>query len=291
MIRSDHSDARSSALREREKELDCVYALAALLSSGDLSVGGAAEGSARLLAEAMGDPGGARIAISLGTLTAAYPLGASEPDAGGKEASAEAISGERPICRIRATYGLGSTGRFSERERSLLSSVASILAGAAERLEAEKRERSYREDLERKNAALSELLSRIELEKAGIRSSVAAAARERVVPLVARLAKLARRTGDGRDAALIEARILKELDEALSRGAPGPDDPLRRLSVRELEVCDLVASGLSSKEIAEYLSISRATVERHRHNARAKLGLPPREGSIAAAMGVRAGNV
>jgi DNA-binding NarL/FixJ family response regulator len=132
---------------------------------------------------------------------------------------------------------------------------------------------------------------------------------ERVAPLVARLAGAVRRedaaavapssggasSGDvgayGGEAPRLEARIRREIDAALSRNDASADDPRRRLSVRELEICDLVASGLTSKEIGERLSIAKATVERHRHNARRKLGMPDREGSIASALGHKRGGL
>lgn len=52
-----------------------------------------------------------------------------------------------------------------------------------------------------------------------------------------------------------------------------PEDPL---SPRESEVVKLVAEGLSGREIAEVLSISEKTVERHRANVVEKLGLRDR---------------
>lgn len=45
----------------------------------------------------------------------------------------------------------------------------------------------------------------------------------------------------------------------------------RILSAREIEVLELVACGLSAKEIAEELSLSTRTVERHLDNVRGKL--------------------
>lgn len=60
----------------------------------------------------------------------------------------------------------------------------------------------------------------------------------------------------------------------LERGgdAPAPDP----LSPREQEVVRLIAEGLSGREIAEALAISPRTVERHRANVLAKLGLQDR---------------
>ena len=48
------------------------------------------------------------------------------------------------------------------------------------------------------------------------------------------------------------------------------------LTPREDEVLKLIAEGSSSKEIAESLTISLKTVERHRSNILAKLGMRDR---------------
>jgi DNA-binding NarL/FixJ family response regulator len=53
------------------------------------------------------------------------------------------------------------------------------------------------------------------------------------------------------------------------------DDPL---TARELEVVKLIAEGHTSKEIADTLVISEKTVERHRANILAKLGVRDRVG-------------
>ena len=59
----------------------------------------------------------------------------------------------------------------------------------------------------------------------------------------------------------------------LRRGERVPDT---MLTEREDEVLKLVAEGLSSKEIAQALTISVRTVERHRENILAKLGMSDR---------------
>ncbi len=59
----------------------------------------------------------------------------------------------------------------------------------------------------------------------------------------------------------------------VARGEPVAVDPL---TPRETEVVKLVAEGHSSKEIAQVLTISEKTVERHRANVLEKLGLRDR---------------
>jgi DNA-binding NarL/FixJ family response regulator len=56
----------------------------------------------------------------------------------------------------------------------------------------------------------------------------------------------------------------------------GERTPTSVLTPREEEVVKLIAEGSSSKEIARMLTISIKTVERHRENILAKLGLRDR---------------
>jgi DNA-binding CsgD family transcriptional regulator len=57
--------------------------------------------------------------------------------------------------------------------------------------------------------------------------------------------------------------------------SPSDLDLLRRadLSPREREVCDLLAEGVSNREISQQLGISPRTVEMHRLRAMRKLGV------------------
>jgi pimeloyl-ACP methyl ester carboxylesterase/DNA-binding CsgD family transcriptional regulator len=62
-----------------------------------------------------------------------------------------------------------------------------------------------------------------------------------------------------------------------------PDGELSGLSPREIDVLELVATGLSNEEIAERLYLSVRTVERHLTNIYAKLRLSGKAGRAAAA--------
>lgn len=52
-----------------------------------------------------------------------------------------------------------------------------------------------------------------------------------------------------------------------------PSNPLASLSTREREVLQLIAEGMTSKEIAARLGLAASTVETHRKQVSAKLGL------------------
>src|ERR687893_1593922 len=72
--------------------------------------------------------------------------------------------------------------------------------------------------------------------------------------------------------AAVTALIHDYLERARS-GGEVPEDPL---SPRELEVLKLIAEAYTSDQIALELSISRRTVDRHRENILAKLGMRDR---------------
>jgi DNA-binding NarL/FixJ family response regulator len=77
--------------------------------------------------------------------------------------------------------------------------------------------------------------------------------------------------------ALLAPAITKRLIEDFCRGpAPGANGRPLGLSERELEVCRLVARGLSNREIAAKLYVSEATVKTHVAHMLSRLGLRDR---------------
>jgi non-specific serine/threonine protein kinase len=68
------------------------------------------------------------------------------------------------------------------------------------------------------------------------------------------------------------------MDEALRTADHGPTCPL---SSREQEIAELVATGLTNREIAERLIISTRTVESHVEHIKAKLGFGRRARIVA----------
>ena len=63
------------------------------------------------------------------------------------------------------------------------------------------------------------------------------------------------------------------MDEWLEGGRAEPDDPL---TPRELEVVKLIAEAFTNRQIAETLKLSEKTIESHRANVFAKLGMRDR---------------
>lgn len=67
-------------------------------------------------------------------------------------------------------------------------------------------------------------------------------------------------------------QVMDQVKETLEEISGHPEN-IRLLSKRELEVLGLIGKGMSSPEIAEKLFLSTHTVDTHRKNLLAKLGL------------------
>jgi DNA-binding NarL/FixJ family response regulator len=75
---------------------------------------------------------------------------------------------------------------------------------------------------------------------------------------------------------LYPSAIAALVRDYLDRAREGAEAPLDPLTPRELEVIKLIAEAHTSEQIAALLTISRKTVDRHRENIMAKLGMHDR---------------
>lgn len=132
----------------------------------------------------------------------------------------------------------------------------------------------YRENLEsdkkilnEKNIALREVLATIKDGKSEIRREIAETISNLIMPA---FEKLLRADGTVNKA---HYRVLREnlgrLAESTSAALPFSE----KLSLREAEICTMLKSGATSKEIADSLGIALVTVQKHRELIRKKLGL------------------
>jgi len=122
--------------------------------------------------------------------------------------------------------------------------------------------------LEQKNIALRELMEQVRAEKERIETQIRTNVDQLLLPIVTRL------KGKGSPFDRTVLNLLEEnLDKLLSPFGKEISRKMLRLSRREIEICNMIRSGLSSKEIARVLNLSHKSVETHRNNIRKKLGI------------------
>lgn len=157
------------------------------------------------------------------------------------------------------------------RDVTLQKVVAMELKNAAQQLRVDHRE------LTEKNAALKQILDHLDNEKASHRHDVASSAKSLLQPI---LAKLKEAGGQ------LSPQYIERFEDALRRiGGEDIDDYEHNMSTltgRELDVAELIRKGLSSKEIANKLSLSPQTVHKHRRSIRRKLQMDNKGINLAA---------
>jgi NarL family two-component system response regulator LiaR len=87
-----------------------------------------------------------------------------------------------------------------------------------------------------------------------------------------------------RDARAGKTSISQEMMQAVLRVAETPAAPQIHLSERERSVLQLIASGLSNRQIAGELTLSESTIKFHISNILSKLGVATRAEAVALAM-------
>ena len=166
-------------------------------------------------------------------------------------------NGEIFPCEITSTF-------LKENEKVVR--IISILRDISERKEAEKRLLKQKKALEKKNIALSEVISQIQHEKQQVKEDVSANVENLLLPVIQKI-KL---KGESRKYVKLLQKNLQELTSSFSTKLT---EKKAKLTSREIEICNMVKNGSTSKEIAGLLSISIRTTEKHRSNIRKKLGI------------------
>ncbi len=123
-------------------------------------------------------------------------------------------------------------------------------------------------ELERKNAAMTEVLEHIEQKNEEIKDNVRANVHELFIPLLDKL-----RSPKKPEENVYIDMLERSLENLTSSFGHKITSRSLKLTSKEINICNLIKHDLSSKEIAKLLGISLFTVERHRNNIRTKLGI------------------
>lgn len=164
-------------------------------------------------------------------------------------------------------------GPFLKEERVLLDAVAERIGAVAMRIAAERELQEInkqlsveRTALQETNAALRAILTRIEEEKQGIYKDIQANIEKVIMPilhaLILELPKAQRK--------YIEM-LRTSIEEIVSPFINQLSHQYHSLSPTEVTICNMIRDGLRTKEIAQLRGVSMATINRHREHIRRKL--------------------
>ena len=134
--------------------------------------------------------------------------------------------------------------------------------------------------LEDANTALRVILDQRNRDRTELEQTIVSNAETLIVPPLERLRN---RLGAAPEAIYADAAIqnLRQLVHPFARALDAMAGAEARLTVRELEIANLIRAGKTSSAIAEAMFISPATVAFHRRNLRRKLGLQAHDPSLA----------
>jgi PAS domain S-box-containing protein len=166
-------------------------------------------------------------------------------------------NGEIFSCEVTTTF-------IKENEKIVRG--ISILQDITERKKTERLLQEQKKTLEQKNIALSEILGQIEIEKKQIKDNVIANAEKLLLPIIQKL----RLKGESRKYVQLLRKNLQELTSSFGKKLTEKES---KLTSREIEICNMIKNGITSKEIANLLNISLGTTEKHRNNIRKKLDI------------------
>lgn len=275
-------------LREREKELACIHHLSRVLTEL-VPPEETAPVVASAVRSALTDPEQTFVLVQIST-SRAWDHGCSsaadgdappaEDDPAWSETaySVPLTTSGGPAGEIRAGYiGTPSPGTPREvlprHDRELLHTVAALVSDNCERRRIVEELREAIAAESRKAVALEEVLAQVEELRRRNLEDLRTALDMEVLPIVAGLEDL--HYGDPGNALL--AALREALNRLIQDHSPRGRELRRtlraRLSPREHQIAQLIATGMPTKQIAEALNLSPGTVERHRHSIRRKLGI------------------
>lgn len=159
-------------------------------------------------------------------------------------------------------------GPFLHEERLLINAVAYKLGRAVERMQISRQLMMEKDALKNTNIALKEVLSRVQDEKREVAESVQANINKIILPLIMEL------ESDMPEKYKVHVRLLKaSLLEIAEPFADRLSKNFLSLTPSELQICNMIRGGMSSKDIARLKGIAPSTVNRHREHIRKKLGI------------------
>jgi DNA-binding CsgD family transcriptional regulator len=263
------------ALRERIKELNCLYAITQLVESESNSVDDVLSAVVNILPPSWQYP----------EITCARIMfkGKTFKSQGFRvtqwRQSSQIFMYNEPVGEVTTFYREecppAHEGPFLFEERALLDAVAERIGKIAMHLDAERElhETNRQLTVERRalreaNTALKTLMNRIEEEKKEVYAQIRDNVEKVLLPILQELTWAV--TGPKKK----YVELLRDnLEDITAPFITQISNKYQALTPTEIQICNMIRSGLRTKEIAEIRNISPATISRHRERIRRKLGI------------------
>jgi len=271
------------ALRERIKELDCLYTISTLQEMNFHSSDRFLQSVVDCLPRSWQFPEYACARIVYGD-SEYITEGFSESK---WRMAADIFANGKPMGVVEVFYRkvvpTDAESPFLKEEYALIRAVAERVGSVLMHMKAEADLRAAHKAIQREHQALQEanialraVLSRLEDEKQEIRASILANIQKIIMPIVFELELEV----SGRQRSYVTL-LRQSLQEIASPFLTQLSRDHMQLTPVEIAIGTMIRNGLSTKEIAQLRCISPATVRRHRENIRRKLGLRNRKANLA----------
>ncbi len=272
-----------NALRERIKELNCLYGISQLAERHLHSIDDLMQELVNFLPYSWQYPEitCARILLKGKTYTS------DKFKVTGWRQSAQIYMFHEPVGEVGIFYleecPPSDEGPFMKEERALLDAIAEQIGTIATRISAELelQEANQQLILERKalqesNTALRLVLSRIEQEKQEIHRDISMNVEKILKPILnALLPQIP--PGQKKYVEMLQTNLEEITSPFISRLSLS----FHSLTPAEIAICNMIRTGMRTKEIAETRGVSEATINRQREKIRLKLGLTNKDINLA----------
>lgn len=272
------------ALRERIKELNCLYGISQLAERYPHSLDALLRELVRYLPYAWQFPEITRARIVFrGNTYATEGFTESAWLQSSQIHLSQEVVGEVTVVYVEERPFFSDEGPFLEEERALLDAVAAQIGRIAARISAEsglaemnRRLKLESQALHESNAALRVLLSRIEQERQETRKDIQTNVEKVIMPILQALELQVPAPQK-----LYLEMLRRNLDDLTSPFIGRLASSFASLTPTEMSICNMVRNGLRTKEIAEARGVSLSTINRQRERIRAKLGIANKDVNLA----------
>ncbi|UCH81269.1 MAG: helix-turn-helix transcriptional regulator [Nitrospiraceae bacterium] len=255
-------------LRERSKELNCLYGLSELIERYDPSIDKILKGLTHLIPVSWQYPEITRVRI---LFYESEFRSKNFRESQWRQDTDIKVAGQI-IGKIEVYYikkmAENYEGPFLKEERILIDHLSYRISRLTERIHAKKQLHVEQLTLKNMNITLREVLSKVQIEKKEIGYSIHTNCEKIILPIIHAL------EADANFKQKKYISLLKSnLNDIISPFINQLSRDFMRLTPSEIQICNMIKNGLSTKEIANLRGLSDSTIHRHRENIRKKLNL------------------